>query len=131
MFTKLAIYRHFGRRSAGAATDSPAFPDIGRSDRHRRQGGQVRRRQSTVMCRWQINTATGKPERVWMTIDVDAPTLRDLDSAPSITPDLWGVDIRPAWPVQSMDEQASGPAAVEAIAATGITTNTNLGFPAI
>jgi len=91
MFINLAIYRHFGRRPASAATASPAFPSDGRA-------GQPRcahvRRQNAVICRWHISTATGKPERVWSVVSVDTPATRDLDDAPTIIPALCSVDIR-------------------------------------
>lgn len=91
MFTKLAICRHFGRRLAGAAAVSPAFSSDGRANRRCREGAHVRR-QNTVICHWQINTATGKPEQAWSVVSIDKAATRDLDDAPAITPALWGVD---------------------------------------
>lgn len=89
MFTNFAKYWNFGHRLAGAATPSFAFPSDGRAGRPR--CARVRR-QNTVICRWHISTATGKPERVWSVISVDTPATRDLDDAPTIIPPQGDVD---------------------------------------
>ena len=81
MFARTAKVLTLERRHAVQAQVGQASSKIRQSDR---LSAALRRRRPVLLCRWQLDPASGRPVCAW---DVECPDL---------APDL---DIEPSWPV--------------------------------
>ena len=82
MFARTAKVLTLERRHAVQAQVGQASSKIRQSDR---LSAALRRRRPVLLCRWQLDPASGRPVCAW---DVECPDL---------APDL---DIEPSWPMQ-------------------------------
>jgi hypothetical protein len=85
MFARTARVLTVERRPAMQAPAGQAF-----SNESDRLNAARRRRRPVLLCRWQLDPASGRPFCVW---HVECP-----DVAPDLEPDL---DIDPSWPMQA------------------------------
>ena len=84
MFARTAKVLTLERRHAVQAQVGQASSKIRQSDR---LSAALRRRRPVLLCRWQLDPASGRPVCAW---DVECPDL---------APDL---DIEPSWPMQEL-----------------------------
>ena len=89
MFARTAKVLTLERRHAVQAQVGQASSKIRQSDR---LSAALRRRRPVLLCRWQLDPASGRPVCAW---DVECPDL---------APDL---DIEPSWPIRSSNCSAS------------------------